>query len=274
MLLCRCRSIDDARPLLFTALIVLPVPDTDWVELLLGDRRSDRTCALRAEDAQVFFEVGDRVRFGTTGSVTLTGTIEKLNPTRARVRSGAGVWAVPYAGLDHHCGSTAAERRRRAARLNEVAARARELMDRHGLAEWALRFNGARRKLGECRPRRKLILLSRSHAVHASSVQVTDTILHEIAHALAGPAAKHGPAWKAIARRLGAAPKSCAPESDEARLRRKAARASFRVGDAVRFVARGKHRSGTIVRMNPKRARVQCGDATWSVPYTRLSATA
>jgi len=109
--------------------------------------------------------------------------------------------------------------------------------------------------------------------VHASSEQLTDTILHEIAHALAGPAAKHGPAWKAIARRLGATPKSCAPESDEVRLRREAARANFRVGDAVRFVARGQLRTGTIVRMNPKRARVQCVDGTWSVPYTRLSAT-
>ncbi len=156
-------------------------------------------------------------------------------------------------------------------RLKDVAVRARALMDRHGLDEWALRFNGARKKLGECRPQQKLLLISRAHAVNEAPGQVTDTILHEIAHALAGPDAGHGPAWKEIARRLGATPKSCAAESDEARNTREAARAIFRTGDAVAFVARRDVRTGTIVRMNPKRAKVQCGDVMWSVPYARLS---
>ena len=40
-------------------------------------------------------------------------------------------------------------------RLKHAADRARELMDRHGLDEWTLRFNGARKKLGECRPQQK-----------------------------------------------------------------------------------------------------------------------
>ena len=103
--------------------------------------------------------------------------------------------------------------------------------------------------------------------------QVTDTILHEIAHALAGPGAGHGPAWKATASRLGATPKSCAPESDEARRRREAAKANFRTGDTVSFLARGVVRTGVIVRMNPKRAKVKSGDVVWSVPYAKLSAT-
>lgn len=101
--------------------------------------------------------------------------------------------------------------------------------------------------------------------------QVTDTILHEIAHALAGPAARHGPAWKSIARRLGATPKSCAPENDGARRRLEAVRANFRAGDSVSFIARGQLHTGVIVRMNPKRAKVKCGDTAWSVPYAQLS---
>ena len=226
--------------------------------------------SIHPEDVQVLYDVGDRVRFSTTGCDTLTGTVEKLNPKRARVSCGRAVWAVPYPGLEHVCRSTAQDREERMLRLKHVALRARELMDRHGLDEWALRFNGARRKLGECRPLQKLILISRVHALNGAPAQVTDTILHEIAHALAGPVAGHGPAWKAVARRLGATPKSCAPESDEARNFREAAKARFRTGDAVTFIARGDVRTGTIVRMNPKRAKVQCGDVMWSVPYARL----
>ena len=232
---------------------------------------TNRAHSIRPEDAQVLFDVGDRVSFSTADGGTLTGRVEKLNPKRARVRCGTVVWAVPYNGLEHVCRSTARDREERMTRLNQAAVRARKLMDRHGLDEWTLRFNGARKKLGECRPQQKLILISRVHALNGASGQVTDTILHEIAHALAGPDAGHGPAWKEIARRLGATPKSCAPESDEARNAREAAKAMFRTGDAVTFIARGDVRKGTIVRMNPKRAKVQCGDVMWSVPYARLA---
>ena len=232
---------------------------------------TNRARSIRPEDAQVLFDTGDRVRFSTADGDTLTGTVEKLNPKRARVRFGDVIWAVQYHGLEHVSRSTAQDREERMMRLNQTAVRARELMDRHGLDEWTLRFNGARKKLGECRPQQKLILISRVHALNEAPDQVADTILHEIAHALAGPKAGHGPAWKKIARRLGATPKSCAPESDEARNAREAARAKFRTGDAVTFIARGDLRTGTIVRMNPKRAKVQCGDVMWSVPYARLS---
>ncbi len=245
--------------------------NTDWVDLLIGNLEPGLARMLRLEDIQVFFEVGDRVRFNTGDGGTMTGTVEKLNPKRASVRCDTGRWAVHYIGLDHLCESTAGDRRPRAARLREVAMQARELMNRHGLEEWMLHFNVARRKLGECRPREKLILLSRPHAVNGPPGQVTDTILHEIAHALAGPEAGHGPAWKAIARRIGATPKSCLPESDEGRRHREDAREKFRRGDTVSFINRGERWTGTIMRMNLKRAKVKCSDGVWLVPYARLS---
>ncbi len=247
------------------------MPDYNWVESLLGDRESARTRALRIEDAQVFFELGDRVRFRASHGDTRIGTVEKLNPTRAKVRCGAEAWVVPYAGLDHVCGSTAADRRSRATRLKEVAGQARELMDRHGLAKWSLRFSSARKRLGECRSEQRLILISRAHAATDSAEQITDTILHEIAHALAGPGVGHGPAWKRIARQIGATPKSSAPQSAEARRRSDAAKAGFRAGDSASFFARGRTRTGVIVRMNPKRAKLRCGDVVWSVPYAKLN---
>ena len=102
-------------------------------------------------------------------------------------------------------------------RLLEVAEQARALMDQHGLEEWTFRFSAAQRKLGECREREKVILLSRRHAVSGTPGEVRDTILHEIAHAIAGAKARHGPAWKLVAKRIGATPRARAEESEEIR---------------------------------------------------------
>ena len=247
------------------------MPGMAWFELLFDNMGPDLTRTLCFEDVQVFFEIGDRVRFRVGDGVVMTGTLDKLNPKRAGVRCEADSWRVPYTGLDHVCAETAAERWPRAARLREVAAEARALMDRHGLDDWTLRFSAAWGRLGECRPDRKLIVLSRLYAVGGSPGQVTDTILHEIAHALAGPEAGHGPAWKEIAGRVGAVPKSGIYESGGGDHGGEGPRENFRTGDTVAFIARGKRWTGSIVKMNPKRARVKCGDAVWLVPYGRLS---
>ena len=220
--------------------------------------------------AQARFEPGDAVRFAARSGPGKTGTIEKLNPKRARVRCEDGTWSVPYRLLERVDGSRA-EGNGREERLHEVARQARALMDEHGLEAWAFRFSAAESRLGECREREKVIRLSRRHAVNGDPREVRDTILHEIAHALAGAAARHGPAWKAVAKRLGATPKARAEESEESRAGRQAAKARFRAGMAVRFQARGgRVCTGAIVRMNPKRARVDCGGAVYLVPYPAL----
>lgn len=48
--------------------------------------------------------------------------------------------------------------------------------------------------------------LSRPLLTRLDETTVRDAILHEIAHALAGVRAGHGPAWKAAAARVGARP--------------------------------------------------------------------
>ena len=83
---------------------------------------------------------------------------------------------------------------------------ARELMDEHGLDTWTFAFLEAERRLGDCHFGDRVIRVGRAHALDASEAEIRDTVLHEIAHALAGPEARHGPAWKAIARRIGATP--------------------------------------------------------------------
>jgi len=87
----------------------------------------------------------------------------------------------------------------------------------HGLYGWAFGFGWGKRTLGTTRvrvgDRTGTIRLSR-HLVDANMPDVLeDTLLHEIAHALAyqrfGRAAmNHGPAWQAIAREVGAEPRA------------------------------------------------------------------
>lgn len=86
---------------------------------------------------------------------------------------------------------------------------ARELMDRHGLGDWTLRFDTAKRRAGLCRYDKEFISLSKPLTVLYTPEQVRETVLHEIAHALAGAAAGHGPSWRRIACRIGASGQRC-----------------------------------------------------------------
>src|SRR5690606_9981825 len=55
---------------------------------------------------------------------------------------------------------------------------------------------------GYCDYYKKIIVLSGEFVDHAPDVDIVQTILHEIAHALT-PGAKHGPEWLAKARSIG-----------------------------------------------------------------------
>ena len=239
-----------------------------WENLLEEDRAPLRTIVTDLDRAQVRFEVGDDVVFTTRDGATMRGTIEKLNAKRARVHCSEQRWDVPYVALRRRDGP---DRARSVERLAEVAREARTLMDAHGLEEWTLRFGAAQRRLGACLEQSKIIEIARWHAAHDEPGQVTDTILHEIAHALAGANAGHGPDWKAVARRIGAIPRARAEEKEEGREHDAATKAKLRAGMQVSFRGRGGRRlHGTIVKMNPKRARVECAEGVFLVPYGLL----
>ena len=93
--------------------------------------------------------------------------------------------------------------------LEELQAVARRELDKHGLHGWTFGLAKTRRRLGACKYREKRIEVAQYYARHSTEASVLDTLRHEIAHALAGSAAKHGPKWKAVAVRLGATPRSC-----------------------------------------------------------------
>lgn len=106
-------------------------------------------------------------------------------------------------------------------RLSEVRRTALRLMALWGLLgqqpAWEFGFNRSRRRMGTCkfpcknRPGR--IELSIHYVLHRPQEEdIRDTLLHEIAHARAGPAAGHGPAWQAWCVRVGARPNKCGAE--------------------------------------------------------------
>ena len=78
----------------------------------------------------------------------------------------------------------------------------------HGLATWAFRFDRAVRRAGQTNFTTRTISLSKPLTELCDEAQVRDTILHEIAHALAGPAHGHDQTWRSIASSLGARPRA------------------------------------------------------------------
>lgn len=89
-----------------------------------------------------------------------------------------------------------------------------DLMRHHGVGHMAFGWNQQKRSHGLCRYNQLgvayKIELSRPVTEVNAEETVLNTILHEIAHALAGPGAHHGWKWKSIAVSIGAAPERCA----------------------------------------------------------------
>lgn len=90
--------------------------------------------------------------------------------------------------------------------FNDAAQLAQALIAEHRLRGWVFQYNRGKRTLGMCDYTRKRIELSQYFVAHNDEAAVRDTILHEIAHALAGERAGHGPKWRAACERIGAIP--------------------------------------------------------------------
>ena len=78
------------------------------------------------------------------------------------------------------------------------------MLDQFGLTErgWTFDFDRATKREGRCDYTNKRISYSGPILPHRTREEFRQTMLHEIAHAMT-PGAKHGPAWKAMARKLG-----------------------------------------------------------------------
>lgn len=91
----------------------------------------------------------------------------------------------------------------------------RKLLDEWKLYDWKVVINHkTTRILGRCWYNRKHIELSARYVRRSDEAVIEDTIRHEIAHALAGHSAGHGPLWKQWCLKVGAKPQRCKHESE------------------------------------------------------------
>lgn len=89
------------------------------------------------------------------------------------------------------------------AELERVRLWANALIRAHLDPSWTFAFDNAKKRAGQCDFARKRITVSRYLATLHDDDAVHQTLLHEVAHAIAGHTAGHGPAWQRIARELG-----------------------------------------------------------------------
>lgn len=88
-------------------------------------------------------------------------------------------------------------------------------LERAGLDGWRVAFNNRKTALGTCRFRDNTINFSTHHLKAQSLETMRDVALHEVAHAIAGPGAGHGPEWKEAACNLGARPERIAANAEK-----------------------------------------------------------
>lgn len=173
------------------------------------DRRGNaprKRVATPTDRVKAEFHAGDAIEFPTAGG-NLAGRIARMLPRNAEVVASDGrTYRVPYHLLGR---PDAGLGQRRAALLESVAAEAERLMERHGLAGWSFQYDDASRRAGACHYQTRVISMAQSYCVEATAAERTDTILHEIAHALAGPEHHHDDVWKSIALSIGCNGERC-----------------------------------------------------------------
>lgn len=92
---------------------------------------------------------------------------------------------------------------RQVSELARVEKWADALIALHLDATWSFGFDSAKRRLGACDYTRRRITISRYLIPLLSDDEVHQTLLHEVAHAIAGPGSNHSREWLRIARELG-----------------------------------------------------------------------
>ena len=91
-----------------------------------------------------------------------------------------------------------------ATKLSVAEAMALATMARHiDLSVWGFRFDNGKRRAGQCNYTERVISISKHLVAHHSLDDVQQVVLHEIAHAMVGKDAGHGPVFKKQAAALG-----------------------------------------------------------------------
>ncbi|MGV8886045.1 MAG: SprT-like domain-containing protein [Microbacteriaceae bacterium] len=89
------------------------------------------------------------------------------------------------------------------AELERVRHWASALISLHLDPSWTFTFDNAKTRAGLCNYTDKRISVSRYLASRYDDDEIHQVLLHEVAHAMAGPRSGHGAQWKAVAADLG-----------------------------------------------------------------------
>jgi predicted SprT family Zn-dependent metalloprotease len=87
--------------------------------------------------------------------------------------------------------------------LDRVRIWADALIRLHLDPSWTFGYDNARTRAGLCNYDKRRITVSRLLAARYDDDEIHQVLLHEVAHALAGAGAGHGPRWKTISREIG-----------------------------------------------------------------------
>ncbi len=87
--------------------------------------------------------------------------------------------------------------------LGRVRIWAEALIALHLDASWTFDFDHAKTRAGACDHTRRRITVSRYLAAAWDDDDIHQVLIHEVAHAIAGARAAHGPRWKRVAAGLG-----------------------------------------------------------------------
>jgi predicted SprT family Zn-dependent metalloprotease len=98
-------------------------------------------------------------------------------------------------------------------KLNDARQLASELIKKHDI-KYTFAFDNAISRFGCCHHSLRQITLSKELTLANKEQQVKDTILHEIAHALAGAGNGHNSKWRRIALDIGCDGKRCYSSKD------------------------------------------------------------
>lgn len=93
--------------------------------------------------------------------------------------------------------------------LDDARRTALALMAEHGLRGWTFAYDRAKRRAGATHFGDRRITLSRELTALHDEVEVRETLLHEVAHALVGPRHGHDDVWRATALRIGSNGERC-----------------------------------------------------------------
>jgi len=147
------------------------------------------------------FRENDPVIFGQRPP--LLGKIVRFNRTTATVKDdySPDEYLVPFQQLEHILPERRADSDEK--QIEAVALFASSLLREHGLNDWRFKFDYSTRRAGCCNYRDQTISISFELARNGTDDEITDTLLHEIAHALVGKKHNHDAIWKAKARAIG-----------------------------------------------------------------------